>query len=392
MDATLRHWLLPEHVEDLLPASARHLEQLRRRVLDLFAVHGYELVVPPMLEYTESLLTGTGHDLDLRTFKLVDQLSGRMLGLRADITPQAARIDAHLLNRDGPVRLCYCGTVLHALPAGPARSREPMQIGAELYGHAGVESDLEIQQLMLDALAVAGVRGVHLDLGHVGPFRALVRRARVDAATEAALFEALQGKDVPTLRALVAPLEPLERGALLALTDLYGGVEVLDAAQRVLPDWPEVHASLAELRRLADALAPSVDTLLVDLAEVRGYHYHSGAVFAAYAPGSADAIARGGRYDEVGRAFGRARPATGFSIDLRDLATLLAPPPAARAVLAPYDGPDGLHAAIAALRDAGDVVVVELPGHGDTRHEIAHDRVLVHEDGAWRVAPRPDAD
>lgn len=388
MGPALRNWLLPEHVEDILPASARHLEHLRRRVLDLFAVHGYELVVPPMLEYLESLLTGTGHDLDLRTLKLVDQMSGRMVGLRADITPQAARIDAHLLNRDGPVRLCYCGTVLHALPAGLGRSREPLQIGAELYGHAGVESDLEIQQLMLDALAVAGVRDVHLDLGHVGPFRALVREAAVDAATEAALFEALQGKDLPTLDTLVRGLPTAVRDGLLALPALHGGLDVLAHARDRLPDRPDIRASLDALAAIAQRLDRPDATLLIDLAEVRGYHYHSGVVFAAYAPGSVDAIARGGRYDEVGRAFGRARPATGFSIDLRDLATLLAPPPPARAVLAPYAGEADLHDTIAQLRAAGEVVVVELPGHPDTRHEIAHDRVLAHVDGAWRVVPR----
>ncbi|MCU0870187.1 MAG: ATP phosphoribosyltransferase regulatory subunit [Burkholderiales bacterium] len=388
MSVAPRNWLLPEHVEDVLPASARHLEQLRRTVLDRFAVHGYELVVPPMLEYLESLLTGTGHDLDLRTLKLVDQMSGRMVGLRADITPQVARIDAHLLNRAGPVRLCYCGTVLHALPAGIGRTREPLQIGAELYGHAGVESDLEIQQLMLDALAAVGVRGVHLDLGHVGPFRALVREAAVDAATEAALFEALQGKDVPTLRTLVADLAPTVRDALLALPALHGDVAVLDTARRVLPPLPDIVASLDVLDTIAARLARPEVTVLFDLAEVRGYHYHSGVVFAAYAPGSVEAIARGGRYDEVGRAFGRARPATGFTIDLRDLAALLAPPPPLRAVLAPHAGPAGLADVVAALRADGEIVVVELPGHPEMRHEIAHDRVLAHVDGRWCVVPR----
>jgi ATP phosphoribosyltransferase regulatory subunit len=314
-------WLLPEHVEDVLPAEAARIEALRRAILDLFASWGYELVIPPMLEYLDSLLTGTGHDLDLRTFKLVDQLSGRMMGVRADITPQVARIDAHLLNRNGVTRLCYCGSVLHARPASLSATREPIQIGAEIYGHAGVQSDLEVQRLLARALEVSGVRGARIDIGHVAVFRSLAQAARIEHDAEVELFEALQRKDLPVLRVLTRKLDAKTRSALLALPELYGGAEVLDAAERRLPKLPALRKALATLRALArDCAIPAG----FDLAELRGYHYHSGVVFDAYCDGPAGPVlvARGGRYDEVGRAFGRPRPATGFAIYLRELAAV----------------------------------------------------------------------
>ena len=315
-------WLLPEHIDDILPAEAMRIEALRRRILDLFFARKYELVMPPLVEFTDSLLTGTGHDLDLRTFKLVDQLSGRMMGVRADITPQVARIDAHLLNRKGVTRLCYCGSVLHARPAGPGATREPIQIGAEIYGHAGIESDLEIQGLLCQALAAAGVRGARMDVGHVAVFRSLVRAGELGHELEVELFEALQKKDVPALKILTKRADPKTRAALLLLPDLYGGADVLDLAEKKLPRLPELQKALATLRALAKACPIPVS---FDLAELRGYHYHSGVVFDAYcdgAEGSANfPIARGGRYDEVGRAFGRPRAATGFSIELRSLAS-----------------------------------------------------------------------
>jgi ATP phosphoribosyltransferase regulatory subunit len=315
-------WLLPEFIEDILPAEATRIEKLRRQILDLFFDNRYELVMPPLIEYTDSLLTGTGHDLELRTFKVVDQLSGRMMGLRADITPQVARIDAHLLNREGVTRLCYCGSVLHTRPAGPAATREPIQIGAELYGEAGVEADLEILQLLCQALELAEVRNARIDIGHVAVFRAIAHAA-ADLAPEleAQLFEALQKKDVPALKQLTKRLNPKTREALLLLPELYGGVEVLDSAEKKLPKLAELTRALGTLRKLAKACSLPVS---LDLAELRGYHYHTGVVFDAYCDGAAGAasqpIARGGRYDEVGKAFGRARPATGFSIDLRSLA------------------------------------------------------------------------
>ena len=312
-------WLLPEHIEDILPAEAMRIELLRRGILDLFFAKKYELVMPPLVEFTDSLLTGTGHDLDLRTFKLVDQLSGRMMGVRADITPQVARIDAHLLNRSGVTRLCYCGSVLHARPASPAATREPIQIGAEIFGHAGIGSDLEIQGLLCQALAVAGVRGARMDVGHVAVFRSLVQAAKLHHELEVELFEALQKKDVPGLKALTRKLDAKTRAALLLLPELYGGADVLDLAEKKLPKLPDLHKALATLRALAKACPIPVS---FDLAELRGYHYHSGVVFDAYCDGVAGAVARGGRYDEVGKAFGRLRPATGFSIELRSLAAV----------------------------------------------------------------------
>ena len=308
-------WLLPEFIEDILPAEAMRIERLRRTLLDLFFSRKYELVMPPLLEYMDSLLTGTGHDLELRTFKVVDQLSGRMMGVRADITPQVARIDAHLLNREGVTRLCYCGSVLHTRPAGPAATREPIQIGAELYGDGGVEADLEILQLLCQALALAGVRNARVDIGHVAVFRSIA--ADLPPELEAELFEALQKKDVPAVKELTAKLDGKTRNALLLLPELYGGPEVLDLAEKKLPKIGELTRALGTLRKLARACKIPAS---FDLAELRGYHYHSGVVFDAYCDNVSGPVARGGRYDEVGKAFGRARPATGFSIDLRSIA------------------------------------------------------------------------
>jgi ATP phosphoribosyltransferase regulatory subunit len=379
----LRKWLLPEFVEDVLPEEARAIEAHRSALLEVFRVHGYELVLPPMLEYIESLLTGTGRDLDLRTFKLIDQMSGRTMGLRADMTPQVARIDAHLLNRQGVARLCYCGTVLHTRPRGLTATREPLQIGAEIYGHAGIESDLEIQRLLRAALAACGVAEARLDVGHVGVFRALARAAGVEPELEADLLEALLAKDRPGLAALTDPFAPPLREALRALPELSGGAEGIEEAARRLPPLPAISAALADLAAL---MRDNGLTMSVDLADLRGYHYHSGVVFAAYSPGLPSAIALGGRYDEVGKAFGRARPATGFSMDLRELVRVAAPPPRRSAILAPYDGADpALRAAIDRLRRAGEVVIEDLPGHQAARAELQCDRQLVRHGGAWTV-------
>jgi ATP phosphoribosyltransferase regulatory subunit len=386
----MQKWLLPEYIDDILPPEAARVEHLRRRLLDLFAAHGYELVMPPLVEYLDSLLTGTGHDLGLRTFKLVDQLSGRTLGLRADITPQAARIDAHLLNRRGVTRLCYSGSVLHAVPSGLMRTREPVQIGAEIYGHAGLESDLEIQSLMLRGLSAAEVEGVHLDIGHVAVFRSIVRHAQIGAELEAELFRALQAKDVPALEALTRGLGRGAGEALLQLPELYGDAGVLERARKVLPALPELAAALDTLDALGRRLATEVGELCFDLAELRGYHYHSGVVFSAYARGGTDAIARGGRYDEVGAAFGLARPATGFSIDLRELAAIAGAGAGAprKRVLAPYQpGDTRLQAEIRRLREAGMAVVVDLPGHEDDRAELACEAQLLQRNGSWTLEP-----
>ena len=384
----MQKWLLPEYIEDVLPVEAARVERLRRRILDLFYGHGYELVVPPLLEYLDSLLTGTGHDLDLKTFKLVDQLSGRMLGLRADMTPQVARIDAHLLNRQGVTRLCYAGTVLHTQPSGLLRTREPMQIGAEIYGHQGLESDIEIQALMLAALQATGVDGVHLDLGHVSVFRSLITRSGTSAQLEAELFQVLQAKDVPALRESSQGMDGPTREALMLLPELYGGVDVLSTARRRLPQYPELTSCLDALEQIGLQLNGSVKELCFDLAELRGYHYHSGVVFAAYAGRRPDAIARGGRYDEVGRAFGRARPATGFTMDLRELAEMAREQISPLRVLAPYQPADAaLRIEVARLRAEGAIVVSDLPGHEANRMELNCSQQLVKIGGAWKLAP-----
>jgi ATP phosphoribosyltransferase regulatory subunit len=380
----MRNWLLPEHIQDLLPPEAARIERARRAVLDLFRAHGYQLVTPPLVEYVESLLSGTGQDLELQMFKVVDQLSGRLLGVRADITPQVARIDAHLLNRRGVTRLCYCGNVLRTVPSSMTRTREPLQLGAEIYGHAGPESDVEIQRLMLAALDALGAGQVQLDLGHVGIYRALVRAAGLDPVAESGLFRALQAKDAPRIGELTGGLSL--GNAFRLLPQLCGGREVLDEARRSLPMLPEIGRALGELAAIARGLEGRVAELSFDLAELRGYHYHSGAVFAAYRPGLPAAVAQGGRYDEVGSAFGRARPATGFSLDLRDFAALVEGQEA-EPILAPADDDPALDAKVLELRAAGEVVIVDLPGHEDSRGELGCTRELVRGDGGWRVVP-----
>jgi ATP phosphoribosyltransferase regulatory subunit len=383
----MRRWVLPEAIEDVLPHDAQRLETLRRQLLDMFRLRGYELVMPPLLEYLDSLLTGSGRDMDLRTFKLVDQLSGRTMGLRADITPQVARVDAHLLNRQGVTRLCYCGSVLHTLPAGLTATREPIQIGAELYGHAAIEADTEIIGMLAEALALAGVSASRLDLGHVGIFRALAAAAGLDSEREQELFALLQGKDLPALRELVRDVPEPQRSAFLALPECYGGIETLDAAARVLPDSGEIRAALGALHRLAAELRDL--PVGFDLADLRGYHYHSGVVFAAYCDGYPGAVALGGRYDKVGRAFGRGRPATGFSMDLREVARLTHGDAAQRAILAPSMADKALERSVAELRSRGEIVVVALAGHEGTWHETGCDRRLVKHGEAWVVEPMP---
>ena len=378
-------WLLPEYFEDILPPAAAKIEYARRRALDVFASYGYELVVPPLLEYLESLLTGTGSDMALDTFKLVDQLNGRSLGLRADITPQTARIDAHLLNRSGIARLCYAGPVVHTKPGNMQSSREPLQVGAELFGHAGWEADLEVQKMLLHSLTALGVDAVHLDLGHVGIFRALIAAAGVNAQQEAELFRALQAKDAPTLADLTANVDTALRDALRALPTLYGDRAVLRRAAEVLPPLPDIARALDTLEILADDLSAGGAALYFDLGELRGYHYHSGVVFAAYARGLPYALAQGGRYDNGGQVFGRARSATGFSMDLRALAPAIQVAPAARVICAPHSADAVLAQRVAELREAGEIVVIELPGQEAYRAEIACSHLLALGPQGWEI-------
>lgn len=376
------NWLLPEHTADALPREAAHVEALRRACLDRLRAHGYELVMPPLLEYLDSLLTGAGEDLRLRTCKLVDQLSGRTMGVRADMTPQITRIDAHLLNRQGITRLCYCDSVLHTLPASPNATREPIQLGAELYGSRDDAADLEVIRLMAATLRCAGLAEFRIDLGHVGIFLALADAAGIAGDDEEALFTLMQNKDVPGLAASLSRCPEPWRSALLRLPELYGGAAVLEHAAKALPALPAVAAALASLRQMADGLAAQAPSF--DLADLRGYHYHNGVVFAAYCAGFAGPVALGGRYDDVGAAFGRARPATGFSLDLRELARLCGEAPAERCILAPADGDARLPARIAALREAGEIVIQQLPGEGMPEGRRC-DRKLVARGGDWHL-------
>jgi ATP phosphoribosyltransferase regulatory subunit len=383
----MRIWALPEHIEDVLPADARKLEHARRTLLDLFARHGYELVIPPLLEYLDSLLSGTGHDMDLATFKLVDQLSGRTMGIRADTTPQVARIDAHVLNRRGVARLCYAGSVLHTLPSGLGKSRQPFQVGAELYGHVGLEADLEIQQLAVDALHALGVKSIQLDVGHPAIFRTLIELAQCDEATAERLYEATQAKAAAELHALTESSGAM-REALRALPNLRGDSNVLARAAEVLPKHARIAESLTQLEIICQRFAKQGVIVSVDLGELGGFDYEKGIVFSAFANGAADAIARGGRYDDVGRAFGRARAATGFSIDLKSLLPLMPDRPARGAILGPAEMSEAAVREVVRLRAAGEIVIARLPGHAETEHELECDRELVWKDGRFAVVPR----
>ncbi|MHB8473799.1 MAG: ATP phosphoribosyltransferase regulatory subunit [Gammaproteobacteria bacterium] len=389
---TSNRWLLPEGIDEVLPLQAARLERLRRQLLDLYAGWGYELIMPPFIEYLDSLLTGTGNDLDLQTFKLTDQLTGRMMGVRADMTPQAARIDAHRLQRDTPVRLCYLGTVLRTRPDGFAGSRSPLQVGAELFGHAGVESDLEILALMLETLDATGVQGAHIDLGHVGIYRSLLREAALPPETAGLLFDALQRKARVEIESLLADaaISETARIQLAALAELNGGAECLDAADKVLRGAPaDVHAALDNLRRLVAGLAKRRPALPVhlDLAELRGYHYHTGAVFAAFVPGHGKAAVQGGRYDDIGRVFGRARPATGFSADLKTLMMLadVEAQSEPAAIFAPCTDDAQLDAEVRRLRAVGERVIRALPGQVGGEREMGCDRMLVKNSATWAV-------
>ncbi len=388
-------WLLPEGIEELLPPQAGRLEQLRRAVLDLFHGWGYELVTPPLVEYLDSLLTGTGNDLDLQTFKLTDQLNGRMMGVRADITPQVARIDAHRLSeRKTPVRLCYQGTVLHTRGDGLGGPRSFTQVGAELYGHSGVESDAEMVNLMLDTLALAGVDSVYVDLGHVGIFRALTQAAGLDAQQESQLFDALQRKAVPEIQSLLEALsvDTDTRQALEDLVWLNGGAEVLGKARLVLKGNAAALQALDEVEQVAQRVSRQQPDLQLqfDLAELRGFHYHTGVMFAAYQAGQGRAIAQGGRYDDIGAVFGRARPATGFSADLRALAVLgVDNRNTEKSIFAPADDSPELIDKIRELRKTGQQVICELPGQNGNAITAGCQQILVMQDGQWCVVDAP---
>lgn len=383
-------WLLPEHIADVLPVEARRIEELRRKLLDRAHAYGYELIAPPMLEHLDSLLSGTGSALDLRTFKLVDQLSGRMLGLRADTTIQAARIDAHLLNREGTTRLCYCGPVLHTRPSAPYATREPLQFGAEVFGHDGLEADLEVLELAIDCLQLAGVSAPVLDLADARILRGVLAGVPVDGEVLTQIVEALSRKDAAGLAERSAAMPGPTREALAALLALYGGDDVLAAARERLPARPQVQDAIQQLQWLGSHLQathPGV-RLGFDLSDMSGYAYYSGPRFAIYGAGATDALARGGRYDEVGAAFGRNRPAAGFSLDLKALAATRTGPAAPAAILAPWGEDPDLRAAVRSLRDAGEIVVAAMPGHVAEAAGFHCDRELVQAAGRWLVQAR----
>jgi ATP phosphoribosyltransferase regulatory subunit len=378
-------WLLPEHIADVLPAEARRIEELRRSLLDMARGYGFELVMPPLLEHLDALLTGTGRELDLRTFKLVDQLSGRTLGVRADSTTQVARIDAHLLNRAGVTRLCYCGPVLHARPQAAHSTREPLQLGAEIYGHAGLEADLEVQDLALDGLRIAGLRRMVLDLADARVMRGILAGVAVDAALLADVVAAMAIKDRGTLARLSKDFPEDARRGLLALPDLYGDEDVLAVARRELPQRPLIHAALDDMAWLANHVRRAHAEVRIgfDLADIGGHGYYSGVRFAVYVDGASDAVLRGGRYDEVGAVFGRNRPAVGFSTDLKMLVAVAAPQPRRMAIRAPWGEDPGLRSAIRSLREQAETVVCILPGHEHEGEEFDCDRELVAVDGRW---------
>ena len=376
-------WVLPDHIADVLPSDARHIEELRRDLLDTAHRYGYELVMPPLLEHLESLLTGAGEALDLQTFKLVDQLSGRMLGLRADSTPQVARIDAHLLNRSGVTRLCYCGPVLHTRPAAPHATREPLQLGAEIYGHAGLEADIEVLTLALDCLKAARVEAPSVDLADARLVKSMLSGVSVSATRLAALYAALAAKDTPELKALTRDMPDQIRQGLLALVQLYGDENVLIEAEKVLQPLPGVHEALQTLKQLASRLQAVKVTF--DLADLRGYAYYTGARFAIYAPAGSESLVRGGRYDKVGAVFGRNRPAAGFSLDLKALVAAVAPRALQATIRAPWRDDARLAEAVATLRSHGEVVLSVLPGHESDVDEFHGDRALIEVAGQWIV-------
>ena len=386
---------MPEGIEEILPEDAKHLEGLRSKLLEIFACWGYDLVIPPFIDFLDSLLTGSGHDLDLQTFKLTDQVSGEMLGVRADMTPQVARIDAHNLKHEWPTRLCYVGTILNARSDPLHKTRSPMQIGAELYGHAGKESDVEVIRLMLEMLALTGLQNIHLDLGHVGIYRALSRQAGLTELQESELFGVLQRKARPELQGLIDSyaINADLKAMLLKLPELNGGKDVLDKARTVfLKANNEVKEALADLESIAEKLVVSFPFLPIsfDLAELRGYHYHTGIVFAAFVPSIGREIARGGRYDNIGAVFGRARPATGFSADLKLLSSLskqYCQVKQRELIFAPYSEDVQLNEKIRELRANQQAVVQQLPGQTGSTKELGCTSILEQDNQIWVVRP-----
>jgi len=390
--ASNNRWLLPQGIEEALPADAARLETLRRNLLDIYASWGYQLVMPPVIEFLDSLLTGTGHDLDLQTFKLIDQLTGRSMGMRADMTPQVARIDSHQLKNDAPNRLCYMGTVLRTLPDGFGSSRSPFQAGVELYGHGGIESDIEVLCLMVETLRASGIKDISIDIGHVGLYRGLAKQAGFNKNQEADLFDMMQRKAIPEIQSYLEAqsIDKKVADMLNALPELHGGESCLQNAQTILSNADDaVKDALTYLQQAVAKFKQRVSDVDIhfDLSELRGYHYHTGLLFAAYTPGEGQEIARGGRYDDIGQVFGRARPATGFSADLKNLLNLSqqSEVSSSSAILAPSDDDPELWKAVQALRAQGEKVIQSLPGQLGNMTDLGCDRELKNISGKWVV-------
>jgi len=388
---TTKHWILPEGIEEILPEQAARFESMRRLLLDLYSTWGYELVIPPTIDFIESLLTGTGHDLDLQTFKLVDQISGRTLGLRADMTPQVARIDAHQLQRDVPTRLCYIGTVLHTRPENIGDSRSPLQVGAELYGHAGIESEVEIIGMMLQTFSALEIHDIYLDLGNVDIYRGLAKQAGLSADVESQLFDMLQRKAITEINTLLDDLD-IDEGMkvmLSGLSSLNGGKEIFVKAKMLLADADAaVIDAIDYLEQTAELMLQRFGDIKVhfDFSELQGYHYKTGVVFAAFVPQLGQAIARGGRYDDIGKVFGRARAATGFSTDLKILNQLSNKQfDIVEKIFAPIDADEKLKQKITELRAQGNVVIEQLAGQENDAQAMGCSKSLCLIDGLWEI-------
>jgi ATP phosphoribosyltransferase regulatory subunit len=383
-------WLLPENIADILPGKSNLVELLRREILDVFASYGYELVIPPMMEYIESLMTATGSDMDLQTFKLVDQLSGRTLGLRADMTTQVARIDAHILNRQNIARLCYAGTTLQTRVVPGIFSREQLQLGAEIYGHLGIEADIEIVHLMIESLDLAQVGPITLDVSHAGLLKDILDKKRLDSNDISAVYSYLQAKDRSALMKVMQGWDSSAKATILSLLELSGDADTVLAKAKASFTPSEISSQvLTDLERFCNGVKTSFTDvkLNIDLADLDGFQYHTGILCAAYVPNYPVAIARGGRYDQVGQAFGRSRPATGFSVDLLALASLSPREVQTHAIMAPWGNSDTLREIVAQLRKKGEVVIESFPGHEHNESTMICDRRLVLKDQTWQVEP-----
>ena len=385
-----KRWLLPEGVDEILPPRAMLLEQMCRKLIDLFSSWGYEFVIPPMMEYLESLLTATGEDLDLQTYKITDQLSGRLMGIRADITPQVARIDAHLLKRNIPTRLCYLGSVLHSRTNNSGDSRSPLQLGAELFGHEGVSSDIEIVKLMLATLDAVRINNICLDLGHIGIFRSLISKSQLNSMQESEVFEIVKRKAKDELKIFYKKLKINDDSskAMLDLIDLHGDVGILDDAIHAFDKLsPDIRKYVNEVKTLTDSIIDKFDVSInIDLSELRGYNYHTGMIYTAFVPNEGKGIAFGGRYDDIGSAFGKARPATGFSTDVKQLLELQnISEEMPNKIFAPVNDNDSLHKKITELREKGKIVIQELEGQNATAKEMNCNQTLVCENNQWVV-------